>query len=101
MVIDSRKIIWDKQAYKHLKEIYDYVKKDSLSGAQKIKTEIYAAIERLPANPYQFTEDPLKSNNDGSYRVFFIYSYRISYRITETAILIFRIRHTSREPKLF
>ena len=101
MVKVSRKIIWDKLAQKQLKEIYDYVKKESVSGARKVKSEIYSTIELLPSKPYQFAEDPLKINNDSSYRVFYIYSYRISYRITDNAILIFRIRHTSREPDAY
>ena len=70
MVNESCKIIWDTLAQMQLKEIYDYIKKDSVSGAKKIKSEIYATIELLPSNPYQFAEDPLKINNDSSSRVF-------------------------------
>lgn len=41
----------------------------------------------------------MKQNNNGNYRAFEIYSYRISYRINENEIYRVRVRHTSRNPK--
>jgi len=84
-----------------LHEIYEYVKKVSLQGANKIRSEILATTKTLPVNPEIFALDLLKENNDGTYRVFYIYSYRVVYRITEENILILRIRHTSREPEVY
>ena len=46
-----------------------------------------------------YKADKLKTNNDGSYRAFELYRYRIAYRFIEKEIRIFRVRHTSREPK--
>jgi len=99
MVKKRRTVIWDTQAVDHLKEIYDYIKIDSLQAAQKVKSEILATTKILSSNPELFAVDLLKDNNDGSYRAFFIYSYRIAYKITDDSILILRIRHTSREPE--
>lgn len=42
----------------------------------------------------------MKEFNNGNYRAYELYSYRISYKITSTEIQILRIRHTSRNPKV-
>jgi hypothetical protein len=72
---------------------------DSMQAAQKVKSEILATTKLISATPELFAVDLLKDNNDGSYRAFFIYSYRIAYKISDGNILILRIRHTSREPE--
>jgi plasmid stabilization system protein ParE len=84
-----------------LKDIYDYIYQASPQGARKVRHEIFATIKKLPLNPEIFPADVLKVGNDGSYRVFYIYSYRIVYKITADDILILRIRHTSREPEQY
>lgn len=99
MVKKKRKIIWDTEAAEHLKEIYEYIGTDSVSAARKVKAEILDTIKNLTDHPEMFVSDDLKEKNDGSYRVFYIYSYRIVYKITDEYILILRIRHTSREPE--
>ena len=40
-----------------------------------------------------YRPDKYKKNNDGSYRAFQVFSYRISYRITTTEIKMLRLRH--------
>ena len=94
-------VFWDIEATKHLREIYKYIKKSSPEGAKKVRDEIFDVIKKLPANPEMFPVDDLKENNDGNYRVFYIYSYRIVYKITPDSILILRVRHTSREPESY
>jgi len=101
MVIPLRKIVWDIYALNEFEKIIDYIKKDSPLAAKKVKSEIFEIIKKLPSNPLMFAKDALKENNDGSYRAFFAFSYRIAYKITEDCILILRIRHTSREPEQY
>jgi plasmid stabilization system protein ParE len=101
MVKPKRKIVWDKIAASNLKDIYKYVKTESPAAALKIKSEIFSVIKKIPSHPEMFAVDKLKINNDGSYRAFFIYSYRIVYKITDERIFILRIRHTSREPETY
>ena len=97
----QRKIIWDNEAAKQFKEIFEFVRIDSLQAAIKIRSEIFATTSKIPPNPKLFAADKLKDNNDGSFRAFTIFHYRISYQITETEILILRIRHTSREAEKY
>lgn len=94
-------VFWDIEATKHLREIYKYIKMSSPEGAKKVRDEIFDVIKKLPANPEMFPVDDLKENNDGNYRVFYIYSYRIVYKIAPDSILILRVRHTSREPESY
>ncbi|HOS84743.1 MAG TPA: type II toxin-antitoxin system RelE/ParE family toxin [Bacteroidales bacterium] len=91
-------VVWDNQAKETLKKELKHIRKTSSQGAETIKQKIFEIIQNLPNNPFAFEEDTLKINNDGSYRRFFVFSYRIVYRVTENSIQILRIRHTSREP---
>ncbi|MCD4678889.1 MAG: type II toxin-antitoxin system RelE/ParE family toxin [Bacteroidales bacterium] len=98
MVGKKHKIFWDNEAKKNLKKVLIHISKESPQGASIVKNKIFETVKMLSANPEMFEADKLKKNNDGSYRVFFAFNYRIAYKITDDAILILRLRHTSQEP---
>jgi len=52
--------------------------------------------DQLPTQPEMFPPDKFKRNNDGTWRAFEKFHYRISYLITAKEIRIVRMRHTSR-----
>lgn len=52
----------------------------------------------LPENPLKHPLDKYKTNNDGAWRAFEKYHFRVSYRVMEKEIRIVRFRHTSRSP---
>lgn len=60
--------------------------------------ELILLADKLPDQPEVFPPDKFKKNNDGSWRAFEKFRYRISYRITLKEIRIVRLRHTSRSP---
>jgi plasmid stabilization system protein ParE len=91
-------VIWDSHARIHLSEAYKYIRKDSIDNAEKVRKKILAATDTLSVHPKKYPADKYKINNDGSYRAFIVYRYRISYKIQDTEIRILRIRHTSMEP---
>ena len=93
-----RKIVWDKKAILQMEEVYEYLKERSLQSANKVRKSIKETIQKLPKHPEIYPIDRLKNKNDGSFRAFEIYSYRITYRVVEKEIRILRVRHTSREP---
>ena len=95
---ESYKVIWANKAKEQLKEIYKYIKKDSEKGAKEVRTSIIASTNILNTGKEIYKADTLKLNNNGEYRAYVIYSYRITYKIENSQILILRIRHTSREP---
>ena len=81
-----------------LKEIYKYIKKNSLGNAEKVRSKILLSTKLLATGKEIYKLDELKQNNKGNYRAYVIYSYRITYKIEVGTIQILRVRHTSREP---
>lgn len=56
------------------------------------------SLEHIKKNPEIFEKDPLKANNDGTYRKFNAIHIRVVYKIDGDKIIIVRIRHSSSEP---
>ena len=94
------KIIWDRMALDHFKEILVYLSEQSLQASRIVKNGILTRIVSIQKNPFIFEKDKLKDNPNEEFRAFIVYNYRITYQIKiETKeIRILRIRHTSREP---
>ncbi|HET7118565.1 MAG TPA: type II toxin-antitoxin system RelE/ParE family toxin [Hanamia sp.] len=98
MVKEKRKVTIDNEAKKSLRDAYDYIRKDSVQNANKIKEIILASIKELIKNPERHNPDKYRIGNDGSYRAYEIYKYRITYYISPTEIRVIRIRHTKMNP---
>ncbi len=91
-------IKWNRSALNQLIRAIDYIQKDSLQHAEKVRNEIFTAIGDLVYHPEKFPPDKYKLNNDHSFRAFELHNYRISYRFWKNEIRIIRIRHTKRNP---
>jgi plasmid stabilization system protein ParE len=96
-----RSIKWNKQALLQFETAIDYIHQDSPQAAEKVRTAILLKIGSLPVRPEKYNPDKFKLNNDGSFRAFEIYHYRISYRVVKDEIRIIRIRHSKMNPKSF
>jgi len=94
-------VIWSKTAKTQLQKAYNYIIKDSLQNAQIVRDKIIELTIDLPTHPEKYPLDKFKENNDGSYRAFEIYRYRLSYHIVKDQIQIVRLRHTSMSPLLY
>jgi addiction module RelE/StbE family toxin len=90
--------VWTPKATAELKKAFDYISQNSPQNAKKVIDEIIALADKLPRNPEMYGIDKYKRNNDGSWRAFEKFHYRISYHITQKDIQIVRMRHTSRTP---
>lgn len=97
----DRVITWSKTSLRQFEAAINYISLDSIQNAQKVRLDILNRINQLPAHPEIYTPDKYRINNDNSFRAFEIHRYRISYQVTSLKIYIIRIRHTSREPKLY
>lgn len=97
----EKKIIWSYDALEQLEDIhfYIYFESKSIQIADKVVESIFDSTEILKTNPEIYKLDKQKINNDGSFRVYPIYNYSISYQITENTILILRVRHNARKSK--
>lgn len=63
-------VSWDKAALDSLHKIFDYIKQDSISNAEKIADGIDEATKSLSSNPFKHPADKFKINNNGDYRAF-------------------------------
>lgn len=92
------KVIWSINGLFQLKESLKDLKEKSPISAQKVKNKILKTTKSLSSKPEIYTIDRFKIENDGSIRAFEIYSYRVTYQVQKTQVVILRVRHTSREP---
>jgi len=98
MVKKKYKIIWDEPARAQLKKIHEYISKDSVQNAQKVKSDIIQVAKSLCENPERFPLDKYKDDNDGSYRALNKHKYRVAYMILQNEIIILRVRSEKQEP---
>lgn len=91
-------IVWDKEAANQFKKAYETILEDSYSGAVKVRNGILDAIDQIPEHPHRYPADKFKENNQGNYRAFELYSYRVAYKVTDENIQILRFRHIKQEP---
>ena len=87
MVKMAYKVIWSNNAKQQLKDIYAFIKKDSQQGADLVKNKILESTKILSAGSFIYETDSLKNNNNGNYRAYTIYSYRITYKIEKTLFI--------------
>ncbi|MFB9079846.1 type II toxin-antitoxin system RelE/ParE family toxin [Flavobacterium procerum] len=97
----GKKIIWSSNALNHLEDIHFYIffESKSLTIADKVVNTIFDSTEILKTQPEIYKFDKQKTNNDGSFRVYSVYDYAVSYQITEESIYILRVRHNAQKPK--
>jgi plasmid stabilization system protein ParE len=98
MVTQQYEVLWNAVARRQVKIIYDYILEQSAQNALKVVNDIMDATGKLATNPERFGLDKYKKDNDGSYRYFELYRYRIAFRIYKTHIRILRVRSTDQEP---
>lgn len=99
MVKKRLKIIWDDEAKHSLRSIYNYIKnRESVEVAKKVRNKIASSAKSLNDFPEKFEQEPVLRNESGNYRYKVIWSYKIIYEVTEEAIYIVDVFHTSRDP---
>jgi len=70
-------LIWDIKAFQQFEEAISFIEKDSLINAGKFKTEILKKLNELILHPERYNLNKYKKGNDGSFRAFEIFKYRI------------------------
>ena len=91
-------IVWSKNAATEYYEILEFLKEKAPQALPIVGNALLDTIEDLALQFNNHPADRFKKNNNGAYKAAVVYSYRISYQVTEATINILRIRHTSREP---
>lgn len=100
-MVKRRTLVWPATAVVQLRLAYEHIKKDSEKNAAKVRTEIMNACKELLKHPEKYPPDKHRYENDGTFRAFELYHYRIVYMVTESEIVIVRVRHTAMEPLLY
>ena len=97
---NSLKIVWDRKALDHFKDILAFLAKQSAQAPKIVKISIIDRLELIKTNPLICELDKLKESPNKDFRAFVVYSYRLTYQIKTDAkeIRVLRVRHTSREP---
>jgi len=99
MVKKKLKILWDDEAKKSLRSIYEYIKKrESVTVAKRVRTGIINQAKSLASFPEKFAAEPYLETIPGNFRYKVIWSYKIIYEITSGTIYVLDIFHTSRDP---
>lgn len=99
--MENKAIHWDRIALNQFADAIEFIAHNSIQNAEKVHHVIIDKIEAIPSNPEMFPADKYKLNNNGLYRAFELYHFRISYYIATNKIRILRVRHTSRKPKIY
>jgi len=97
----GKKIIWSSNALNQLEDIHFYIffESKSIKIADKVVNTIFDSTEILKTQSEVYKLDKQKTNNDGSFRVYSVYDYAVSYQIKENTIYILRVRHNAQKPK--
>ena len=99
MVKRKLKVIWDDEAKKSLRNIYNYIKgRESVEVAKRVRNEIFSRAKSLHDFPEKFEREHNLEDEPGNYRNKVIWSYKIIYEVTEESIYILDIFHTNRDP---
>ena len=99
----GKKIVWTRIALDQLYEIHECILNTtkSLSIADKVVIQIQKSTLILSTNHEIYPLDTFRRYNDGSYRAYETFHYRIAYKFSGDIIRISSVRHTSRFPKSY
>jgi addiction module RelE/StbE family toxin len=88
------KIIWSELALEDLKNIHEYISKDSLIYANRVIEKIILRIEQLEKFPRSGRVVP--ELNNISIRELIQYNYRIIYKVASQKVYIVSIHHSAK-----
>ncbi len=94
----KRKVQTEHIAKNQLRQAYNYIRKDSLQNAEKVRIRILETIKALAEHPEHHPLNKYCIENDGNFRAYEVDKCRINYYVTDDKIFVLRIRHTKMTP---
>jgi len=88
-------VIWSFDAKQHLREIHDFIARDSKIYAQRVADEIVAHSLQLDNMPQRY--HMMAELEDEVVREFSIYSYRVIFEIMPDHIAVLAVVHKRRD----
>lgn len=98
-MVTKKEVVWDKEARISFKKAYQWIKKDSLQNAEKVKNYFLTAAKKLSYHPEIHPPDKYRQDGDVRFRAFEKYNYRVSYFISGNTIRVLRFRHVKQKPQ--
>jgi plasmid stabilization system protein ParE len=92
---------WSKPAERQYIAAIEYILNDSVQNAENLERKLSDKIKLVSVLPETCPPDKYKINNDGRYRAFTLFNYKVSYRIEGNTIRILRFRHTKMKAKYY
>lgn len=92
-------IVWTLKAIHQIEDICNFISHDSVSAAEKIKTEIINSVLQLKKYPESGQEEPLLKSYHKKHRYLVQGHYKIIYRIQNDYIIINSVFDTRQNPK--
>ena len=89
------RLIWSYKALEDIKEIFEYISRDSEFYARNVVKEIRKKVKSIKLFPRRGRVIP--EINDKNYREIFQWNYRIMYKIESQNIYILSIFHGARD----
>lgn len=91
----GKKVIWSVSARDELKQIYDYIKKDSQDQAKRVKSSIIKEAQNISHFPEKFEKERFLEGMEQEFRSRTIWNYKIVYELRVDSIVILKVFHTS------
>ncbi len=91
-------IRWDRLAKKNIDSIFEYIAKDSITAAKKVKKELIKLAHSLNNFPEKYSIEEYLADEPENYRSVSKWSYKIIYEVTDECIIIADVFQTSQHP---
>jgi addiction module RelE/StbE family toxin len=88
-------VVWTGPARRDLRQIHDYIAKDSKYYAKKVAAELREATDKLVSHPMIGRVVPESDNEN--VRELFLYSYRIIYQVIAKNVRILAVIHQKQD----
>lgn len=86
------------EAERDLDELWEYIASDNLDAADRVREEIYSAIQALVRFPHKGHRRPDLSSGELRFQV--VREYLLAYSAAETPLLVLAVLHGRRSPRV-
>ncbi len=93
-------VVWSPRATTSLREVYDFINKNSPQGAKRVASELAKLALSLETMPNRFPVEPLLKDESVEFRFAVKWNYKLIYVVEEDAarVVIVQIFNTRRDP---
>lgn len=89
---------WDKSAVDALQRIFEYIKTDSPSSADKVKKALLLLAKGLGDFPEKYPREPYLLDEPNNYRSVSKWNYKLIYEVTENEVIVVMVFNTRQDP---